>query len=67
MSTEDLDISDQMQECIDNCFEAAEVCDSCATSCLAQGNEDLARCINLCRDVSTLATTAALFMSRNSQ
>lgn len=67
MSVEDLDVSDQMQECIDNCFEAAEVCESCATSCIAQGNKDLSRCIDLCRDIGTIATAAAVFMSRNSE
>lgn len=67
MATENLDVSDQIQECIDNCYEAAEACESCATNCIAQGDEDLTRCIDLCRDVANVATTAAIFMARNSE
>ncbi|WP_254768324.1 four-helix bundle copper-binding protein [Salinilacihabitans rarus] len=56
---------EEMQECIDNCFEAAQACEWCADECLDEG-EEMARCIRLCRDVADLTTMHARFMARNS-
>ena len=56
---------DHMQECIDNCLEAAQACEWCADACAAEG-EGMARCIRLCRDVADLTTLHARFMARNS-
>ncbi|GAB3040283.1 four-helix bundle copper-binding protein [Natronobiforma cellulositropha] len=56
---------DQMQECIDNCLEAAQVCEWCADACAEEGGE-MARCIRLCRDVADLTALHARFMARNS-
>lgn len=58
--------NDQMAECIDNCFEAAQACEWCADECVEMGSEDMARCIRLCRDVADLTTMHARFMARNS-
>lgn len=66
MALQAIDHADeQMQACIDNCFEAAQVCEWCADACLDEG-EEMARCIRLCRDVADLTTLHARFMSRNS-
>ena len=55
----------QMEECIDNCFVAAQACEWCADECAELG-EDMARCIRLCRDVADVATLHARLMARNS-
>lgn len=55
-----------MEKCIDNCFEAAQACEWCADECIQMGDEDMARCIELCRDVADLTTMHARFMARNS-
>lgn len=55
-----------MAECIDNCFEAAQACEWCADECIQMGDEDMARCIELCRDVADLTTMHARFMVRDS-
>lgn len=67
MATQEIDISDQMQECIDTCFEVTEVCDWCADQCIEAGNEDLARCIRLCRDAADVANQCARLCSRQSE
>ena len=56
---------DQVQECIDNCLEAAQVCEWCADACVDEG-EGMARCIRLCRDVADITTLHARWMARNS-
>ena len=58
---------DEMQNCIDNCFEAAQACEWCADACLAMGDEEMARCVRLCRDVADLTTLHARFMARDSE
>ena len=55
----------KMQECIDNCFEAAQACEWCADECAGEG-EEMAECLRLCRDVADLTTMHARFMARNS-
>ncbi|WP_247729279.1 four-helix bundle copper-binding protein [Halovivax limisalsi] len=57
--------SELMDECIDNCSEAAQACEWCADECIGMG-EEMARCIRLCRDVADLTSLHARFMSRNS-
>jgi hypothetical protein len=54
-----------MEECIDNCLEAAQACEWCADERAGEG-EDMARCLRLCRDVADLTTMHARFMARNS-
>ncbi|MWV40318.1 four-helix bundle copper-binding protein [Natrialba sp. INN-245] len=58
-------VDDRMQECIDNCLEAAQVCEWCADACLDEG-EEMARCVRLCRDVADVTTLHARWMARNS-
>ena len=58
-------LDEKMQTCIDNCLEAAQVCEWCADACADEG-DGMARCIRLCRDVADLATLHARFMARNS-
>lgn len=56
-----------MAECIDTCFEAAKTCEGCATECVCLGDEEMARCIELCRYVTDVATLHARFMVRNDE
>ena len=58
-------VSDEMAECIDNCFEAAQACEWCADACAGEG-EEMAECLRLCRDVADTTTLHARFMARNS-
>ena len=58
-------LDDEMAECTNNCFEAAQACEWCADACADEG-EEMARCIRLCRDVADLTTLHARFMARNS-
>ncbi|MFC7155166.1 four-helix bundle copper-binding protein [Halomarina halobia] len=57
-------LSEEARECLENCFEAAEVCEWCADECA--GDAEMARCLRLCRDVADVATLHARFMARNS-
>jgi len=57
-------LSDEQRECIENCNEAAEVCEWCADECL--GSEDMEQCARLCRDVADIASLHARFMARDS-
>ena len=59
-------LSDEQRECIENCFEAATVCEWCADACLDEEG-DMARCIRLCRDVADHASLHARFMARGSE
>lgn len=58
--------SSEMRSCIENCFEAAQVCEWCADECLEMGDEEMTRCIQLCRDVADLTTLHARLMARTS-
>ena len=58
--------NDRMAECIDNCFEAVQACEWCASECIEMGDEEMSRCIALCRDVADVATLHARMMARNS-
>lgn len=58
--------NDQMADCIDNCFEAAQACEWCATECIRMGDSEMARCIELCRDVADVTTLHARMMTRDS-
>jgi hypothetical protein len=57
-------LSEEQRECIENCNEAAEVCEWCADESL--GNSDMEECARLCRDVADLASLHARFMARSS-
>ena len=57
-------LNDEERECLENCFEATEVCEWCADECL--GDADMEECARLCRDVADIASTHARFMARNS-
>lgn len=57
-------LSDEQRECIEICNEAAEVSEWCADECI--GNEEMARCARLCRDVADLTSLHARFMARDS-
>lgn len=58
--------NERMADCIDNCFEAAQAAEWCADECIQLGEGEMARCIQLCRDVADVATLHARFMARNS-
>jgi len=57
-------LNDDQRECIENCFEATEVCEWCADECL--GDPEMEECARLCRDVVDVASLHARFMARNS-
>jgi hypothetical protein len=58
---------DRTAECVDNCLEAAQACEWCATACVREGDDDMAECIELCRDVADLTTLHARLMARDSR
>ena len=58
-------LSEEQRECIENCNEAAEVCEWCADESL--GDSEMEECARLCRDVADLTSLHARFMSRNSE
>jgi hypothetical protein len=62
-----LDENERMAECIDNCFEAAQACEWCATESIRSGDEEMTRCIELCRDVTDMTTLHARLMVRDSE
>jgi hypothetical protein len=57
-------LSDDQRECLENCTEAAAVCEWCADECL--GDAEMEACARLCRDVADLASMHARFMARDS-
>ncbi|MFC6731655.1 four-helix bundle copper-binding protein [Haladaptatus sp. DYSN1] len=57
-------LSDEQQECIENCTRAAEVCEWCADACADE--DGMGECIRLCRDVADIASLHARFMARDS-
>lgn len=59
--------NERMAECIDNCFEAAQAAEWCATECIRSGSEEMSRCAELCRDVADLTTLHARMMARDSE
>ncbi|WP_276254597.1 four-helix bundle copper-binding protein [Halomontanus rarus] len=66
MALQQIDHADsEIQNCIDNCLEAAQACEWCADACAGEG-EEMAECIRLCRDVADLTTLHARFMARDS-
>ena len=58
-------LNDEQRECLENCFEATEVCEWCADECL--GDPDMEECARLCRDVADVASLHARFMARDSR
>lgn len=60
-------LSEEMSQCVENCFAAAEVCEHCADACIEMGDEGMSRCIQLCRDVADVTTLHARFMLRESE
>jgi hypothetical protein len=57
---------DRTAGCIDNCFEAAQASEWCATKCIEMGDEKMSRCIKLCRDVADVTILHARMMARDS-
>ena len=57
-------LTDEERDCIENCNEAAQVCEWCADECL--GSQDMEACARLCRDVADLTSLHARFMARGS-
>ncbi|SFR64687.1 four-helix bundle copper-binding protein [Halogeometricum limi] len=55
---------EEQRDCIENCTEAAEVCEWCADECL--GDEEMEACARLCRDVADIASLHARLMARGS-
>lgn len=66
MALKALELSPEIAECVDNCFEAAQACEACATECIQMNDADRERCIQLCRDTADLTSEHARFMARDS-
>lgn len=60
-------LDDEMRDCVDNCLEATEAGEWCADECIKEGNPEMSRCIELCRDVSDIASLHARLMIRESE
>ena len=58
-------LSDERRERIENCNEAAEVCERCADECL--GDPDMEERARLCRDVAGFTSLHARFTARSSR
>lgn len=58
-------LSNEQQNCLDNCLEAAQACEWCADECAGLG-EEMAECIRLCRDIADIASLHARMMARDS-
>lgn len=58
-------LSEKERECIENCNEATEIAEWCADQCL--GDEEMAECARLCRDVADLTSLHARLMARGSE
>jgi hypothetical protein len=55
-------LDDDQRDCIENCQEAAGICEWCAEECL--GDPEMEECTRLCRDLTSLH---AHLMARNSR
>lgn len=55
----------EMQQALQQFFEAAKVCEWCADRCAEEG-QGMAECIRLCRDVADIASLNARFIARDS-
>lgn len=67
MVLDELDhLDDETRNCIDACFEAIQACEWCADECIEMGDEEMTRCIRLCRDVTGAATLLIQYIARTS-
>lgn len=57
-------LDDEQRDCLERCNEAGSVAEWCADECL--GDEAMANCARLCRDVADLTTLHARFIARDS-
>lgn len=57
---------ERIDDCIDNCLEATQAAEWCATECIRMGDEDMVECIELCRDAADLTALHARLMVRDS-
>ena len=64
MAVQQIGLSDEMEQCVDSCTEAVEVCEWCAGECVDHG-EGMAECIRLCRDVADIASLCAPVYARS--
>jgi uncharacterized protein YhaN len=65
MAVSEIDhLTDEMERCVDSCFEAVQATEWCADQCT--GSEEMQDCARLCRDVADLATQCGRFCSRES-
>jgi hypothetical protein len=54
--------------CIDDCFDCAATCASCADACLGEDDvQDLVRCIRLCLDCADACDTASRIVTRQTE
>lgn len=58
MAAQQIGLSSEMEECVDNCIRAMEVCEWCVDQSADHG-EGMARCRRLCRNVIDLAPVCA--------
>lgn len=58
-------LDDRQRDCLEDCLEAAEVCEWCADACLDE-EADVRECVRLCRDVADVASLHARLLARDS-
>jgi hypothetical protein len=59
---------DLLLRCIDDCFECAAVCTSCADACLGEKDvQELVRCIRLCLDCADLCDAVGRLVTRQTE
>lgn len=63
--TLDQALSPEMQQSLQQFFEASKACEWCAERCIDEGPQ-MSECIRLCRDVADIASMNARFISRDS-
>lgn len=66
MALTELELRDDVAECMDDCFEATQAAERCTEACIEIGGTGMARCIQLCREAADLATLHARMIARDS-
>lgn len=55
-----------LQECIQNCLDCAQACETCFAECVRMEMPGMAECIAACRDCADICLLDAQLMSRES-
>jgi hypothetical protein len=59
---------EKLLRCVDDCYDCAASCTSCADACLAEDDvRDLVRCIRLCLDCADACAAAGRIVTRQTE